>query len=559
MNNKFLYAGKCFVCLLVHSLLWGCTSLNDAPAESDNAETIITFTMEVGGNVSGTATRANDTWNDSYNEESSTYDSSIDPDDVQVALMDKDGAFVADVTTISCAYEEESGCYRYYGIIDETKQITVGATYRCMVVANAGNKIAFNNLSGSAPTYSAGQLPNANNSPFKLPMWGVASFSANKGGDSQDVGEIYMLRSVAKCRVKLSEALATLGYSLENVKLSNYSSTAYLLPGGYASAESTQALTFSGSFHPVDNSMTGAALTLFAEPVTEDTSDDSSSSSSSSSDNSSSADSDSGNSGSEGSGSSSSSNGTATRVTSYICYMPECSVSEDSPVNLTLDLIDANSNRLSFTVDLTKKQITSIIRNHLYDFVVTGISYGSKIEVKVNDWVQPDETTLDYDQQISFTDKDIKWEGYNSINKATSDNEQNTISLLSNIDLNGTVNIKTPLGATFVAALTTDSDADAIAFLHTDANGDISASTEFEQEIDGNPITFTITTTQKAPSSQITAKLTLLVRFANKTTKKIEDFGEWLIIQPAGQTSDHDFSHSSGGDSEQSSSGNTNS
>jgi hypothetical protein len=344
-------------------------------------------------------------------------------------------------------------------------------------------------------------------------MWGVASFSANKGGGSQDVGDIYMLRSVAKCRVKLGDALASLGYSLENVKLSNYSSTANLLPGGYASAESTRALTFSGSFNPVDNSMAEAALTLFAEPVTEDV--------------------------------------------SYICYMPECNVSTTSPVNLTLDLIDANSNRLSFTVDLTKKQITSIIRNHLYDFVVTGISYGSKIEVKVNDWVQPDETTLDYDQQISFTDKGIKWEGYNSIN--TSDNEQYTISLLSNIDLNGTVNIKTPLGATFVAALTTDSDADAIAFLHTDANGNISASTEFEKEIDGNPITFTITTTQKAPSSQITAKLTLLVRFANKTTKKIEDFGEWLIIQPAGQTSDHDFSHSSGGDSEQSSSGDTNS
>jgi hypothetical protein len=309
--------------------------------------------------------------------------------------------------------------------------------------------------------------------------------------------------------------------------------------------------------------MAEAALTLFAEPVTEDVSDDSSSSSSSSSDNSSSADSDSGNSSSEGSGSSSEGNGTATRatsaVTSYICYIPECSVSEDSPINLTLDLIDANSNRLSFTVALTDKQITSIIRNHLYDFVVTGISYGSKIEVKVNDWVQPDETTLDYDQQISFTDKDIKWEGYNTINKATSDNEQSTISLLSNIDLEGTVNIKTPLGATFVAALTTDSDADAIAFLHTDANGNISASTEFEQEIDGNPITFTITTTQKAPSSQITAKLTLLVRFANKTTKKIEDFGEWLIIQPAGQTSDHDFNHSSGDDSEQSSSGNTDS
>jgi hypothetical protein len=372
-----------------------------------------------------------------------------------------------------------------------------------------------------------------------------------------------MLRSVAKCRVKLSDALDSLGYSLENVKLSNYSSTAYLLPGGYASAESTRALTFSGSFNPVDNSMKGAALTLFAEPVTT-TSDDSSSSSSSSSDSSSSADSDSDNSGSEGSGNGSSSNGTAntratSAVTSYICYMPECSVSEDSPVNLTLDLIDANSNRLSFTVDLTEKQITSIIRNHLYDFVVTGISYGSKIEVKVNDWVQPDETTLDYDQQISFTDKDIKWEGYNTINKATSDNEQSTISLLSNIDLEGTVNIKTPLGATFVAALTTDSDADAIAFLHTDANGNISASTEFEQEIDGNPITFTITTTQKAPSSQITAKLTLLVRFANKTTKKIEDFGEWLIIQPAGQTSDHDFNHSSGDDSEQSSSGNTDS
>jgi hypothetical protein len=479
MNNKFLYAGKCFVCLLVHSLLWGCTSLNDAPAESDNAETIITFTMEVGGNVSGTATRANDTWNDSYNEESSTYDSSIDPGDVQVALMDKDGAFVADVTTISCAYEEESGCYRYYGIIDETKQITVGATYRCMVVANAGNKIAFNSLSGSAPTYSAGQLPNANNSPFMLPMWGVASFNANKGGGSQDVGKIYMLRSVAKCRVKLSDALATLGYSLENVKLSNYSSTANLLPGGYASAESTRALTFSGSFNPVDNSMAEAALTLFAEPVTEDV--------------------------------------------SYICYIPECSVSEDSPVNLTLDLVDANSNRLNFTVKLAEKQINSIIRNHLYDFVVTGISYGSKIEVKVNDWDTMSES-WDFSDQISYN-KDLNWKNYSAIN-----NDTKTVSLLSGVALEATLNITSPAGALWFASLSTLSGVNgAIEFV--DADGTSLGST-VSGEVGQTAGTLRIKSTHQGDNVENDAGLTIIVKYLDGKSRNVEDLCGWTIIQP---------------------------
>jgi hypothetical protein len=527
MNNKFLYAGKCFVCVLVHSLLWGCTSLNDAPAESDSAETIITFTMEVGGNVSGTATRAEATsWKDSYNGESSTYDCSIKPDDVQVAIMDKDGQYVADVTTISCDYEEDQKRYCYRGIVEIPSKNSDDATFRCMVVANAGNKIAFNNLSGSAPTYSASQLPNANNSPFKLPMWGVASFSANKGGDSQDVGEIYMLRSVAKCRVKLSEALATLGYSLENVKLSNYSSTAYLLPGGYASAESTQALTFSGSFHPVDNSMTGAALTLFAEPVTEDTSDDSSSSSSSSSDNSSSADSDSGNSGSEGSGSSSEGNGTATRVTSavtsYICYMPECSINTTSPINLTLDLVDANRNRLSFTVDLTEKQITSIIRNHLYDFVVTGISYGSKIEVKVNDWDTMSES-WDFSDQISYN-KELNWKNYSAINATTK-----TVSLLSGVALEATLDITSPAGASWFASLSTLSGVNgAIEFV--DADGTSLGST-VNGEV-GQAGTLRIKSTNQGDNVENDAELTIIVKFLDGKSRMVQDLCGWTIIQP---------------------------
>jgi hypothetical protein len=336
-----------------------------------------------------------------------------------------------------------------------------------------------------------------------------------------------MLRSVAKCRVKLSDALDSLGYSLENVKLSNYSSTAYLLPGGYASAESTRALTFSGSFNPVDNSMKGAALTLFAEPVTT-TSDDSSSSSSSSSDSSSSADSDSDNSGSEGSGNGSSSNGTAntratSAVTSYICYMPECSVSEDSPVNLTLDLIDANSNRLSFTVDLTEKQITSIIRNHLYDFVVTGISYGSKIEVKVNDWDTMSEK-WDFSDQIMYSE-DLNWKNYSAINTTTK-----TVSLLSGVALEATLNITSPAGASWFASLSTLSGVNgAIEFV--DADGSSLGST-VSGEVGQTAETLRIKSTHQGDNVENDAGLTIIVKYLDGKSREVKGLCGWTIIQP---------------------------
>jgi hypothetical protein len=197
--------------------------------------------------------------------------------------------------------------------------------------------------------------------------------------------------------------------------------------------------------------------------------------------------------------------------------------------------------------------IPRFIRNHVYDFEVTGIKNGTMLTLSVKDWNVTDEVTLDYADNISYSEG-LKWKNYSIMNKGET---ESTISLASNVDITGTIDLKTPRGATFVAVLTNDGDdTDAIAFLQEDADGNKSAVTTFEKEIDdgGDPIEFKITTTQSAPSNQNTAKLTLLVRFANKTTKLIEDFGEWTIIQPAGQTSGYDFNQSSGGDSGQSSS-----
>jgi hypothetical protein len=202
--------------------------------------------------------------------------------------------------------------------------------------------------------------------------------------------------------------------------------------------------------------------------------------------------------------------------------------------------------------------IPRFIRNHVYDFEVTGIKNGTTLTLSVKDWNVTDEVTLDYADNISYSEG-LKWANYSIMNKGET---ESTISLASNVDITGTIDLRTPRGATFVAVLTNDGDdTDAIAFRQETVDPDngtttFSAVTTFEKEIDdgGDPIEFIITTTQSAPSNQNTAKLTLLVRFANKTTKLIEDFGEWTIIQPAGQTSGHDFNQSSGGDSGQSSS-----
>jgi hypothetical protein len=319
-----------------------------------------------------------------------------------------------------------------------------------------------------------------------------------------------MLRSVAKCRVKLASSLTD--YTLSNVSLTNCSSSANLLPAK-PDVESTRALSTDaetdGSYNPVSGTNTASA-TLFAEPDKDN---------------------------------------------SLICYIPE----SDNSSAMVLTLTKNGGAARTFTVDITPQStalttpIPRFIRNHVYDFEVTGIKNGTMLTLSVKDWNVTDEVTLDYADNISYSEG-LKWKNYSIMNKGET---ESTISLASNVDITGTIDLKTPRGATFVAVLTNDGDdTDAIAFLQEDADGNKSAVTTFEKEIDdgGDPIEFKITTTQSAPSNQNTAKLTLLVRFANKTTKLIEDFGEWTIIQPAGQTSGYDFNQSSGGDSGQSSS-----
>jgi hypothetical protein len=504
MRDKFLHKGMCCVLMMAAGLLQACSIMDTSTTDCDNSTTV-TFTIQVEKGA-GAATRAdNPTWGDSYTSDATTYDVDIDTETVQVFLLDADDKTV-DIRKVRCFMESE-GVYRYYGEV-AADGLTDGETYRCMVVANAGTS-AIDYSALKQTTIAASTLPATTDASYQLPMWGVGSFKA-KVGQRQELDAIYMLRSVAKCRVKLASSLTD--YTLSNVSLTNCSSSANLLPAK-PDVESTRALSTDaetdGSYNPVSGTNTASA-TLFAEPDKDN---------------------------------------------SLICYIPESDNSSAMELTLTKD----GGAARTFTVDITPQStalttpIPRFIRNHVYDFEVTGIKNGTMLTLSVKDWNVTDEVTLDYADNISYSEG-LKWKNYSIMNKGET---ESTISLASNVDITGTIDLKTPRGATFVAVLTNDGDdTDAIAFLQEDADGNKSAVTTFEKEIDdgGDPIEFKITTTQSAPSNQNTAKLTLLVRFANKTTKLIEDFGEWTIIQPAGQTSGYDFNQSSGGDSGQSSS-----
>lgn len=75
-----------------------------------------------------------------------------------------------------------------------------------------------------------------------IPMWGVRTYTDEDGEYKPltletktkiDAGEIFMLRSMAKIRVKLNDYVAA-NYTLSNVTLSNYSYLGYIMPAGYS-------------------------------------------------------------------------------------------------------------------------------------------------------------------------------------------------------------------------------------------------------------------------------------------------------------------------------------
>jgi hypothetical protein len=71
-----------------------------------------------------------------------------------------------------------------------------------------------------------------------VPMWGVKQMTMT-GNELEELGDISMLRAVAKIEVVLSDAMMAKGYTLENVSINHYNEMGYCLPARWNQVENT--------------------------------------------------------------------------------------------------------------------------------------------------------------------------------------------------------------------------------------------------------------------------------------------------------------------------------
>lgn len=93
--------------------------------------------------------------------------------------------------------------------------------------------------------------------PFKdtVPMWGVKTFTLQYGTDgkvleTQELGQIDVLRSAAKVGVRLSDELKAEGYTIKDIKINYVSGSGYSVPANWNTVAVTDALSAADGFRP---------------------------------------------------------------------------------------------------------------------------------------------------------------------------------------------------------------------------------------------------------------------------------------------------------------------
>ena len=323
MKNCFLYILPLLLAVVPASCVYDYPAA-DAPAD-DDTRVWLTFTLAV-DQANGTApTRA--TWGDNYDSYSGTArENHIDPDDVQVLIYSQkeENQYIAQVENLACIQAE--GGYTYHGeLAAPADRLQAGERYKIMVLANCGD---INN------TTDIPDLTFTEENTDYIPMWGVTTATLTPGL-SQDLGQIDLLRALAKIEVVLGDAPAT-EYTITRITLNRRNTTGYCLPGGWSTVDKTTDLeresNTPASFRPYASLTT--SLDYFA---------------------------------------------VADNQLSAVYYLPEYEKSDANPAQLTITLTKDGKAK-DYTLDLkdyTTGAYYDLVRNHIYRYTVTDVQDGT--------------------------------------------------------------------------------------------------------------------------------------------------------------------------------------
>lgn len=211
------------------------------------------------------------TWSDNETANSASigneYENLIDltsENGLQVFIYSNDGQIcLSEVTDKDVVRLEENGrtVYQFTGeaLIDSRYIQNNSLNCRLMVFANCDRIITGFGLSELYYQFDANAF--SNQSQY-IPMWGVKQCTLNlsKGDLSMVDGYIYLLRSMAKVEVKLDSSIAN-KFDLDNVSVSDYNKKGYILPNGYNTVTTTEAMEMQSVFNP-NSSKAGNSLSF---------------------------------------------------------------------------------------------------------------------------------------------------------------------------------------------------------------------------------------------------------------------------------------------------------
>jgi len=361
----------------------------DCPTDKDERVNL-TFTLVLGEQSS--ASRA--AWSEGYeNLVGSVAENTINS--LQVLLFSEDGntCYGPLEQTEFFPINQEKSIYEFTGSIplNAENACIEDDKLNCKIMVLANSQVQIANAATAVlikAVLEACEYTYSTLSPN--PMWGVSTISNQPviKGWGTELDPIYVLRSLAKIEVNLSQSLKDAGYTLDAVTLTKHNTKGYCLPNGYYTtidgqtiiADKTKDLDQEGVLHAYNSSVTTNELSFTG----------------------------------------SSNNG-------YIVYVPEYEMqeSEDDPtIKLLLKkgtetiLIDGADPALYFknydeTTGKPTGDIFNIVRNHWYKYLIKEVNDGlsANLTVKANDWT-PDDETWNYTEVVTI-EKNMTWTSSN--------------------------------------------------------------------------------------------------------------------------------------------------
>ena len=468
-----------------------------------DGKVVISFSFSTQENM----TRGGHTWGDNLDDNTTNdyktstgedYDTRIRVKSLRAFIYDNQNNYICEITNKT--YFElddinsvaiEPTHYRFLGELELTPNIYSSLKDKeCKIMLVANSTLGENPANFGATKFSIADITFPDGF---IPMWGVITRTLTLE-PQQDLGTIYLLRSVAKVEVKLSNELFTAGYKIKEVFVNKYALDGYWFPNGWNTVTNTTALAHAGCYYPTTN------LSDVAKVF---------------------------------------SNNDA--KSSSVIYLPEMATdNSDMTIIISNGTTDYRFDNAIKFANYTNGSATTttfdVVRNHHYQYTITKVNTGVNLELtcKVQPWTLVEES-WDYTDLPEFDENDeyyITW----SEGTAVNDNRVN----LTQFNATFTFGLPSPKNATWRAEFVTiKGKQNAFKFFEPDnciTNADIYDS--YATGFIGKMVTLGITTTGQATNENNEAYLRISVILPDGRVIRVSDMlykpseqKEYVIVQ----------------------------